>query len=1001
MITEILAGSQKSLGGVFWFLPKKEIRNTKTRFEFWSENSAKIIEDATEIISVINSQSPGLFLIPEEILNKYLPSPKKYREHCLDLKTNQEIRPNEIVEYLIQNGYEIADTASETGYYARKGGVIEYCGVGIDHHRPVQETAEVNRTGQCPVPTRIIFNANVVEKIELFDPKSKKTLKKLDETIITPIKLLQGKDSVLRFIEENHRNTIIRDESEGFQKTKTEQIVFNLFAKGQKTYDFLPASLYYGNLQLLKADFEKLQNEKYKFKIFTKQQDQISIILGNMPVEFVNKEIRIPIGYIDARNKQVVLSDKEIFAKTEEISKPGKIDHNFISSLKSGDYIVHVDHGIGKFIGMRKHVVDEGEREYFVLEYAEGDRLSVPVEYADKLDRYVGKSNPAVHRLHGARWNQAKRKIKAATREIAGELLKIYALRQAAQGHQYLGDTPEQIELERLFPYEDTPGQRKVTAEIKQDMESNKPMDRLLVGDVGYGKTEISLRAAFKAVQSKKQVAFLCPTTVLAEQHGQTYAKRFKNFPTKVEVLSRFKTPAQQRKIIEKLKTGEVDIVIGTHRLLSKDIGFKNLGLIILDEEQRFGVEHKEKLKKLRANVDVLTMTATPIPRTLHFSLSGIRDISTIDTPPPGRQPIDTHIDPYSEKEIAKAIRAELARKGQIYFLHNRVETIEAFTKQMQALVPEAKFCIGHGQLTEKQLEQVMEDFLHQKYDVLVCSTIIESGLDIKNVNTLIVDDATKFGLSQLYQLRGRIGRGSVKAHAQFFYKSKKLKGRAKDRLQALLEARELGAGFKIAMRDMEIRGAGNLLGSEQHGSINAIGLSLYSRLLHQAVEEMKTGETEPTQLDISIDLPIDAYIPENFFASEEVRLRTYRELASLSSQDKLNSAIGKLVSNSRSCYTKRDLPKSTLNLISILELKLLCQKHRILSIDTMIKHKPDGTKPRFLNIVFAEELGDKKFWDIFASKIDGWETKDDRTIRIEMERLGEDWMRELKNILE
>ncbi|MFC1617805.1 transcription-repair coupling factor [Patescibacteria group bacterium] len=962
----------------------KKVADTKARVQFWHadlENIQAFTTAGSKLISQVSNRQPGITVLSNEMLDKYFPSPAEYQKHCLNLETGQEILPGKLIGFFVENGYEIADTASEPGFYAKKGGVIEVCSASTE-------------------PTRILFDANTIEKIETFDPRSKKSGEVLEQILVTPHKLPSGKNSLLRFIEENSQAIIAREGLDDFPKTKTQQIVFKTFGKGQKRYDTLPASLYYGNLRLLQTDLAKLISEGYKIQIFTDQQESLAKTLGDLSIEYHGKNPSISIGYLDAKQKIAILSDHEIFGKQEIKQEKTKIDQSFLASLKPGDYVVHLDHGVGKFIGMQKHIVDEGEREYFVLEYAEGDKLSVPVEYADKLDRYIGKSNPTINRLHGARWNQVKRKIKVATREIAGELLKLYAARQAASGYEYNLDTPEQIELERSFRYEDTPGQRQVTEEIKRDMENIKPMDRLLVGDVGYGKTEISIRAAFKAVQSGKQVAFLCPTTVLAEQHGKTYQARLKNFPVKVAVLSRFKTPAEQRQILEDLKSGETDIVIGTHRLLSKDIAFKDLGLIVLDEEQRFGVEHKEKLKKLRSNVDVLTMTATPIPRTLHFSLSGIRDISTIDTPPPGRQPIDTHIEPYNEELIAKAIRDEIKRKGQVYFLHNRVETIEAYANKLRQLIPEATFAVAHGQMGEKKLSSVMHDFYHRKYDVLVCSTIIESGLDIKNVNTLVVDESTRFGLAQLYQLRGRIGRGSVKAQAYFFYHSKKLKGRSKDRLQALLEARELGAGFKIAMRDMEIRGAGNLLGREQSGSINTVGLSLYSRLLHQAVEEAKLGKPAEPQLDVSIDLPMNAYIPKGFFPSEERRLRTYRELANLTSIDQLHAAVGKLVSQSRACYTKKDLPQPILNLFSLLEIKLLAQQQRILSIDTMIKQKPDSEKSRILNITFAEDLDDTKFWDVFASKVDGWETRDERSIRIELSKLGNNWLEELKKIL-
>jgi len=972
---------------VFWFVDKKKYQEKLAQLHFWNQGQdIQVLTDITggpELMTAVMEKTPGLFLLPAGTLEKYFPSPEEYQNLCLKIRTGKPCGLTGLLQHLQNTGYELADTAAEPGYFARRGGLVEIFAPGMNN------------------PVRIEFVGDNVEQIQEFAPRSKETRGKLEKIVIPPFQLKSGQSSIIQALNSNPRALIIRNDGAKIKKAEVRQLVIRNLARGDIRFDFLPTSLYFGNLRLLAADLQKLTTNGYSVEIYTNKKEQLQKMLADIRnITYQNSAANLPIGYIDTLEKKVLLGSQEIFGPPEPEAERPAADEVFLSELEPGDFVVHIDHGVGKFIGMRRHLVDEGMREYYVLEYAEGDRLSVPVEYADKIDRYIGKANPSIHRLHGASWQQTKLKIKAATREIAGELLKLYAARESAAGHRYLPDTPEQIELERSFKYEDTPGQRRVTEEIKRDMEQDKPMDRLLVGDVGYGKTEVSVRAAFKAVQTGKQVALLCPTTILAEQHGKTYTKRLQNFPVRVEVLSRFKTKAQQQRIIDGLKSGEVDIVIGTHRLLSKDIAFKDLGLIIIDEEQRFGVEHKEKLKRLRNDVDVLAMSATPIPRTLHFSLAGLREISTIDTPPPGRQPIDTYIAPYDEKKIAKAVRAELERKGQIYFLHNRVETIEAFANRIKELVPEARIGVAHGQLPEKQLESIMHDFYHHRYEILVCSTIIESGLDIKNVNTLIVDEATRFGLSQLYQLRGRIGRGAVKANSYFFYQSKKLKGRAKDRLEALLAAKELGSGFKVARRDLEIRGTGNLLGREQHGSINAIGLTLYSRLLHQAVEEQKAGHELPPHLEVTIDLPIDAYIPPDFFATAERKLRAYKELANAQDTDQLNGAIGRIVANSRSCYSKKDLPLEIKNLILIVELKLIAQKLRLISIDTILKKTAADTRERLVTLTFAEDLDDEGFYK-YAKENPAWQRKDERTIRISVKRLGDDWVNELKLFLE
>ena len=581
------------------------------------------------------------------------------------------------------------------------------------------------------------------------------------------------------------------------------------------------------------------------------------------------------------------------------------------ADLEVGDYVVHVDHGIGRFAGLIQRQLDGHEREYLTVEYERGDILYVPVHQADRLTRYVGADGgkPSLDNLGGQAWAETKERVKEAVQKVAEDLLDLYARRQVVEGYSFSEDTQWQKELEDSFPYVETEDQKRAIIDIKRDMERARPMDRLLCGDVGYGKTEVALRAAFKAVMSGKQVAVLVPTTVLAQQHFETFSQRLAAFPVKVEMLSRFRTPREQTEILHQLSIGEVDIIIGTHRLISSDVVFKDLGLVVIDEEQRFGVTHKEHLKKLRTEVDVLTLTATPIPRTLYMALTGVRDISNLNTPPEERLPIITHVGPYSPRLVRQAILRELERGGQIFFVHNRVQTIDAMKAHLEQLVPEARVDIGHGQMPEGQLSAVMHRFSNREIDILLSTTIIESGLDIPNANTLIVDRADTFGLAQLYQLRGRVGRGAMRAYA-YFFRHKKLTPtlEGQQRLEVIAENTQLGAGYSIAMRDLEIRGAGELLGTRQHGFIQSVGFHLYTRMLADAVRRLRRiasevykVETEkfdtafstfnlPLSIPVNVDLPLAVGIPANYIPDQDLRLRLYRRIADLRDETELDA---------------------------------------------------------------------------------------------------------------
>ena len=643
-----------------------------------------------------------------------------------------------------------------------------------------------------------------------------------------------------------------------------------------------------------------ITNHAQRFHELAHEQEIETVLAKTLAVAPEQGEVQIVTGHllngfsIDAADGSTVsvMSDAEVFGIQKErrrIRKRPIRKGPALEQLKPGSYVVHIEHGVARFVGTK--VMGSEGQEYLVLEYAEDDKLYVPTDHLDRIQLYHGTADaaPKLTRLGTQEWNKARARAKRATEQLAGELIALYASRQVATGFAASADTPWQDSLEASFPYEETPDQLTTIEAVKADMESSSPMDRLVCGDVGYGKTEIALRAAFKAVQSGRQVAILVPTTVLAQQHLETFTDRLEPFPVAVEMLSRFRSDRQQKEIIGKIADGSVDIVIGTHRLLQKDVRFKDLGLVIIDEEHKFGVSHKERLKQLRTQVDVMTLSATPIPRTLHMSLAGVRDMSTIETPPEERLPIKTYVSEDSDDLVREAILRELDRGGQVFYLHNRVKNIELVANKIQKLVPEANLQIGHGQMPEDDLERVMAEFERGEFDVLLCTTIIESGLDLPNANTLIIDRADMFGLSQLYQLRGRIGRGANRAYAYLMVpRAKQLTEQAEQRLNTILAATELGAGFQIALRDLEIRGIGNLLGAEQSGQISAIGFDLYTKLLAEAVRQLKEADSSDSTATppvrefstVRVDIGIDARIPDSYIEDLAQRLSIYQRLA-------------------------------------------------------------------------------------------------------------------------
>lgn len=651
------------------------------------------------------------------------------------------------------------------------------------------------------------------------------------------------------------------------------------------------------------------------------------------PGEIMTAYGHVAYGYEYPMLKFTVISETDIFGKTKKKKKRKTYEGRKIQSfaeLKVGDYVVHENHGLGIYQGIEKIEVDKISKDYMKISYAQGGNLYIPATQLDLIQKYASADakKPKLNRLGTQEWTKTKTRVRGAVREIAKDLVRLYAARQEQEGYVYGEDTVWQRKFEEMFPFEETEDQLLAIEAVKRDMMSHKIMDRLICGDVGYGKTEIAIRAAFKAVQEDKQVVYLVPTTILAQQHYNTFAQRMKDFPVRVDLMCRFRTPAQQKKTIEDTKKGLVDIVIGTHRVLSDDLKFKDLGLLIIDEEQRFGVQHKEKIKKLKENVDVLTLTATPIPRTLHMSLIGIRDMSVLEEAPNDRMPIQTYVMEYNDEMVREAIERECGRQGQVYYVYNRVEDIAEITGHIQKLVPDVTVEYAHGQMKEHQLERIMYDFINGEIDVLVSTTIIETGLDISNVNTMIIHDADHLGLSQLYQLRGRVGRSNRMAYAFLLYRRDKLlREVAEKRLAAIREFTDLGSGFKIAMRDLEIRGAGNLLGAEQHGHMEAVGYDLYCKMLNEAVKHLK-GEMEEETFNTTMDLNVDAYIPDSYIPNEYQKLDIYKRVAAIENEEEMEDMLEELIDRFG------DIPKKVETLLAVASLKAIAHSAYVTAVE-------------------------------------------------------------------
>ncbi len=709
---------------------------------------------------------------------------------------------------------------------------------------------------------------------------------------------------------------------------------------------------YNNSFEMLTKDLSRLKRSKYRVVLISGSRTRAKRLaedlrdydLSSFYSDTPEREVKpgeimvcyghVEVGYEYPMIKYMVISETDIFGKHKKKKKKRKTYEGQkiqdFTDLKPGDYVVHENHGLGIYRGIEKIEVDKVVKDYMKISYADGGNLYILATQLDLIQKYASADakKPKLNKLGGQEWNRTKKKVRGAVQQIAKDLVELYATRQEKTGFIYEQDTVWQREFEEMFPFEETEDQLLAIEAVKKDMESPKIMDRLICGDVGFGKTEIAVRAAFKAVQENKQVVYLVPTTILAQQHYNTFVQRMKDFPVRVDLLCRFRTPLEQKKTLDDLTKGQVDIVIGTHRVLSKDVQFKDLGLLIIDEEQRFGVQHKEKIKKLKDNVDVLTLTATPIPRTLHMSLIGIRDMSVLEEAPVDRMPIQTYVMEYNDEMVREAIERGLSRQGQVYYVYNKVKDIAEITDRIQKLVPDANVSFAHGQMGERQLENIMYDFINGEIDVLVSTTIIETGLDIPNANTIIIHDSDKMGLSQLYQLRGRVGRSNRMAYAFLLYRRDKLlKEVAEKRLTAIREFTDLGSGVKIAMRDLEIRGAGNLLGEEQHGHMEAVGYDLYCKMLNEAVKHLK-GELPEDVYTTTIDINIDAYIPNSYIANEYQKLDIYKRIAAIETEEERDDMLEELIDRFG------EPPKKVQQLLRIAQLKAEAHKGYIVSIE-------------------------------------------------------------------
>lgn len=964
------------------------------------------------LIANLQENKKQIILTTYEDLLFNTPVKKDLEELTWHIKVDDEYSLVSMFEKLIDMNFQTAtDPFLSPGEYFCRGNLLTIYPHNLDY------------------PIRVTVDFDEISQIDILDHDQKTLLASVDSIGIYPIIENQANYHLNQFFQKN--NFLVFDELEvaednfktwdNFsQDIPSKLLKIHSFNEDEENHTHLPYT------SILKfhsiADFIKTIKDKkqmsWKIILATKNETELKNILKEHKVVHntdletfaknesgillfqIDEDLPLPNSFQNIEQKIILITDKDIAKigkKEKKSASSSDVYLDLVTSLKPRDLVVHTDHGIGRFQCLIQKTISGITKEYIELAYAQNDKLFVPIDQADRISKYIGSEEnaPKLTRLGSSEWATVNKKVKKEAQKIAKELLKIFAAREAAPGVKFEKDNDLQDKFEDTFPYEETPGQIKAIIDVKKDMESPQPMDRLVCGDVGFGKTEVAMRAAFKAVQSGKQVAFISPITILADQHYKSFKKRMDKFHVRIEMLSRFKTKAEQKEIIERTKKGEVDIVIGTHRLLQKDIEFKNLGLVMVDEEQRFGVKQKETLKEMRAEVDILTLTATPIPRTLNMSLNKLRDITTITTPPPGRLPVITEVRKYSEKLIEEAIRKELQRGGQVYLLHNRVQTIDTLAAKLHERMPDVRFVVAHGQLTPQELEKRILAFKEGKYDVLISSTIIENGIDLPNANTLIVNKAEKFGLSQLYQLRGRVGRGKSQAYAYFLYHGRRLKLDARKRLKAIVEASELGSGFQIAMKDLEIRGAGEILGANQSGTMQVVGVSHFIRMLNKAVDDLKAGRTmeddEETAQEVSIELPVNAYIPDTYIPSSKDKISYYQKLSAAND----TTYLSEIKEDMEDEFGR--LPNEVHNLLQVIELKIHAKNAQLQNIKSLDNRASAKGKQIILtlskqvkptNIISLLNYNEK--WEITGTKL-----------KINLEYLGAHWFQELINSVE
>ena len=906
------------------------------------------------------------------------------RERIRTFKLGDIVDFETIKKDMVHLGYDREEQIEGPGQFAVRGGIldiyplteevpirIELWGDEIDSIRTfdVESQRSIENLEEITIYPASDFPEEEAKRVSFLDYfNSKETILFLDE----PVRLIEKGDGVEAEFVQAQANRFesgldVSDEEMKLFTTKevADKILrFHCIAfsalemkckelRAKEIFHLQSKSVnpYNNSFEMLTRDLKRLKRTGYRVVLLSGSRTRAkrlaedlrdynlsSFYSEDMEREVQDGEIMVTYGHVAEGYeypmlKFVVISETDIFGKTKKKKKrktyEGQKILNF-SELKAGDYVVHENHGLGIYQGIEKIEVDKVAKDYMKISYAGGGNLYIPATQLDLIQKYASADakKPKLNRLGGQEWTKTKTRVRGAVKEIAKDLVQLYAARQEKEGFIYGEDTVWQREFEEMFPFEETDDQLLAIDAVKRDMQSTKIMDRLICGDVGYGKTEIAIRAAFKAVQENKQVVYLVPTTILAQQHYNTFVQRMKEFPVRVDLMCRFRSSAQQKKTIEDTKRGLVDIVIGTHRVLSDDMEFKDLGLLIIDEEQRFGVQHKEKIKKLKENIDVMTLTATPIPRTLHMSLIGIRDMSVLEEAPNDRMPIQTYVMEYNDEMVREAIQRELSRQGQVYYVYNKVKDIDEIAARIQKLVPEANVAYAHGQMKEHKLENIMLDFINGEIDVLVSTTIIETGLDISNANTMIIHDADQLGLSQMYQLRGRVGRSNRMAYAFLMYRRDKLlKEVAEKRLAAIREFTDLGSGFKIAMRDLEIRGAGNLLGAEQHGHMEAVGYDLYCKMLNEAVKHLK-GELEEEPYITTVDLNVDAFIPASYIPNEYQKLDIYKRIASIENEEEMDDMLEELIDRFG------DVPKKVQQLLSIALLKALAHSVYVVSVE-------------------------------------------------------------------